>query len=101
MPPLETAKSKYDDAKWAEHVKRRAACCAVFFNEAIDIVDPTPYFLKDKTKNDVTLWHKRIWEHLESKFPLPIATTEVTYGKGILNGDSNDADEEPPTEEAE
>ena len=40
-----------------------------------------------------TLWHRRIWEFLEPKFPQPTQVTEVVYGDGILYGDSKEADE--------
>ena len=60
------------------------------FIRYVDVIDPTPYYLKEKTKNDVGLWHKRVWDFIENKFPLPINTKQITYGDGILFGDSKE-----------
>ena len=104
LPPLLTPKSKYSDELWAEHVTRRANCSQVFYKNQIDVIDPTPYYLQEKTKNDVSLWHRRVWDFIENKFPLPINTKQITYGDGILFGDSQEDDAEQaaePEEEAE
>ena len=100
LPPLKCPKSKYDEAEWTEHVTRRATCSMVFYKNGIDVIDPTPYYLQEKTKNDTTLWHRRIWEFLEPKFPQPTQVTEVVYGDGLLYGDSKEAEdaEEPVIE---
>ena len=97
-------KSKYADELWAEHVTRRANCSQVFYKNQIDVIDPTPYYLQEKTKNDVSLWHRRVWDFIENKFPLPINTKQISYGDGILFGDSHEDDAEQaaePEEEAE
>ena len=104
LPPLLNPKSKYADELWAEHITRRANCSAVFYKNAIDVIDPTPYYLQEKTKNDVSLWHRRVWDYIENKFPLPINTKQISYGDGILFGDSNEDNAEQdaePVEEAD
>ena len=44
-----------------------------------------------------------MWEFIENKFPLPINTKQITYGDGILFGDSNEevAEDAEPEGEAE
>ena len=98
LPPLKCPKSKYDDAEWTEHVNRRATCSMVFYKNGIDVIDPTPYYLQEKTKNDVSLWHRRVWDFIENKFPLPINTKQISYGDGILFCDSNEDDAEQVAE---
>ena len=80
---------------------RRANCSAVFYKNAIDVIDPTTYYLQEKTKNDVSLWHRRVWNFIENKFPLPINTKQITYGDGILFGDSKEDDAEQDAEPEE
>ena len=93
-----TPKSKYSDELWAEHVTRRANCSQVFYKNQIDVIDPTPYYLQEKTKNDVSLWHRRVWDFIENKFPLPINTKQISYGDGILFGDSTEDNAEQDAE---